>query len=74
MKIFDTITLHVGHTVKVEIAPLIEESVKQARIARSMGSTKIDAVRQIYPKIANQSRESIWYTIMRGVDLSSRGC
>ena len=59
----DTITLHVGHTVEIEVTPLIEETIKFAQIERSLGSTKIDAVRKIYPKIASQSRESIWYAI-----------
>lgn len=73
MNKFDTITLHVGHTVTVEVTPVIEESIQHAKTARSLGSNKVDAVRQIYPKIANESKEAIWYAIIHGVDLSSRG-
>jgi hypothetical protein len=50
MRKFDTITLHVGHEVQVEVTPLVRESIDIARKAVSLGSTKIDAVRQIYPK------------------------
>ena len=73
MRKIDTITLHVGHEVQVEVTPLIEEMIKFAQIERSLGLTKIDAVRQIYPKISTLSKESIWYVIMHGVDLTSRG-
>jgi hypothetical protein len=73
MRKFDTITLHVGHEVQVEITPLVRESIDFARIAIALGSTKVDAVRQIYPKLSSQPRETIWYAIIHGVDLSSRG-
>lgn len=70
---FDTITLHVGHTVTVEVTPSIERSIQIAKSARSMGSNKIDAVRRMYPMIAKESKEAIWYAIIHGVELSSRG-
>ena len=73
MRKFDTITLHVGHEVQVEVTPLVQESIDLARKAVSLGSTKIDAVRQIYPKLSSEPRETIWDAIIHGVDLSSRG-
>jgi hypothetical protein len=73
MNKIDTITLHVGHTVEVEVTPLIQDSINIARTARQKGFTKMDAVRKIYPKLASHTRESIWYAIIHGVDLSSRG-
>lgn len=73
MRKIDTITLHVGHEVQVEVTPLVQESIEFARSVIALGSTKIDAVRQIYPKLSSQPRETIWYVIIHGVDLSSRG-
>lgn len=73
MNKIDTITLHVGHTVEVEVTPLIQDSINIARTTRQKGFTKMDAVRKIYPKLASQTRESIWYAIIHGVDISSRG-
>jgi len=73
MKKIDKIELHVGHVVEVEVTPKITKVIKIAKTARKVGMTKIDAVRKIYPEVASLSRESIWYTIIHGVDLSSRG-
>lgn len=73
MKKIETITLHVGHVVEVEVTPTIEDVIQLAKNARMVGKTKKDAVRQIYPKIADLPRESIWYAIIHGVNLSSRG-
>lgn len=73
MKKIETITLHVGHVVEVEVTPTIEDVIQLAKNARMVGKTKMDAVRQIYPKIADLPRESIWYAIIHGVNLSSRG-
>lgn len=73
MKKIETITLHVGHVVEVEVTPTIENVIQLAKNARMVGKTKMDAVRQIYPKIADLPRESIWYAIIHGVNLSSRG-
>ena len=73
MNKLDTITLHVGHVVKVEVTPTIEHVIQIAKLARASGETKIAAVRQIYPKIADLPREAIWYAIIHGVNLSSRG-
>lgn len=73
MKKIDSITLHVGHTVEVEVTPTIEHVIQIAKQARASGQTKVDAVRQIFPTIKNQSREAIWYAIIHGVNLSSRG-
>lgn len=73
MNKFDIITLHVGHIVEVEITPTIEHAIKIANKARAAGLTKVEAVRQIYPTIANYPREAIWYAIIHGVNLSSRG-
>lgn len=73
MKKIETITLNVGHAVEVEVTPTIEDVIQLAKNARMVGKTKMDAVRQIYPKIADLPRESIWYAIIHGVNLSSRG-
>jgi hypothetical protein len=51
MNPIDTITLHVGHVVEVEVTPLLQEVIAEARRMRASGSTKIDAVRSIYPEI-----------------------
>lgn len=69
----EAITLHVGHVVKVEVTPRIEQAIQIAVKARQAGMTKVDAIRQIYPTIADLPREAIWYTIIHGVQLSSRG-
>jgi len=69
----DTITLHVGHVVKVEVTPTIERVIQLAKQARASGETKVAAVREIYPMIADLPREAIWYAIIHGVNLSSRG-
>lgn len=69
----DTITLHVGHIVEVEVTQTIERVIQIARQARATGLTKVAAVRQIYPTIANYPREAIWYAFIHGVNLSSRG-
>ena len=73
MKKIDKIELHVGHVVEVEVTPKIAKVIKLAKSARKMGMTKVDAVRKIYPEVADLPRESIWYSIIHGVDLSSRG-
>ncbi len=73
MNKIETIELHVGHIVEVEVTPTIERVIQIARQARSMGCTKVAAVRQIYPTIAECQREAIWYAIIHGVNLSSRG-
>jgi hypothetical protein len=73
MKQIDKITLNIGHVIEVEVTSTIEEVIQIAKNARSHGMTKIDAVRQIYPRIADLPRESIWYAIIHGVNLSSRG-
>lgn len=73
MNKIDTITLHVGHTVKVEVTPTLERVIQIARNARAAGKTKIAAARQIYPAIADYPREAIWYAIIHGVNISSRG-
>ena len=73
MRKIDSITLHVGHVVAVEVTPLIDKVIQIAKKGRQAGMTKVDAVRQIYPAIAKLPRESIWYAIIHGVDLSSRG-
>ncbi len=73
MKKIETITLHVGHVVEVDVTQTIEDVIQLAKKSRSLGMTKMDVVRQIYPKIANLPRESIWYAIIHGVNLSSRG-
>ena len=69
----ETITLHVGHVVEVELTPTIESVIQIAKQARAAGQTKVDAVRQIFPTIANYPRAAIWFAIMHGVNLSSRG-
>lgn len=73
MNKLDTITLHVGHVVKIEVTPTIERVIQIAKQARASGETKVAAVRQVYPMIADLPREAIWYTIIHGVNLSSRG-
>ena len=73
MKRVDSIELHVGHIVTVEITPLMEEAIQVARAARLAGQTKVDSVKLIFPKIAKIQKEEIWYTIIHGVNLSSRG-
>ena len=73
MKKVDSIELHVGHVVTVEITPLMEEAIQVARAARLVGQTKVDSVKLIFPKIAKIRKEEIWYTIIHGVNLSSRG-
>lgn len=73
MKKVDTIELHVGHVVEVELTPTINHVIQIAKRARLTGRTKVATVRQIYPMIANYPREAIWYAIIHGVDLSSRG-
>jgi hypothetical protein len=73
MKKLDKIELHVGHVVEVEVTQKITDMIKRAKASRKMGMTKVDAVRRIYPEVANLPRESIWYTIIHGVGLSSRG-
>lgn len=73
MKKIETITLHVGHVVEVEVTETIEDVIQLARNARMVGKTIMDTVRQIYPKIADLPRVSIWYAIIHGVNLSSRG-
>jgi len=73
MNKIETIVLHVGHVVQVEVTPLIEEVIRIANQERSAGSTKVDAVRKIFPLIADYPREAIWYAIIHGVNLTSRG-
>lgn len=73
MNKIDTIELHVGHTVEVEVTPHVSKMISIALEMVTLGSTKVDAVRRIYPEIADLPRESIWYTIIHGVNLSSRG-
>ena len=69
----DTITLFIGQVVEVEVTQTIERVIQIARQARATGRTKVAVVRQIYPMIANYPREAIWYAIIHGVNLSSRG-
>ena len=73
MEKVDSIELHVGHVVTVEITPLMEEAIQVAREARLAGQTKVDSVKQIFPKIDKIQKEQIWYTIIHAVNLSSRG-
>lgn len=69
----DTIELHVGHVVTVEVTQTIEDVIQIAKESRQLGRSKIDSVRKIYPRIAQYPREAIWYAIIHGVNLSSRG-
>lgn len=69
----DTIELHVGHVVTVEVTQTIEDVIQIAKESRQQGRSKIDSVRKIYPRIAQYPREAIWYAIIHGVNLSSRG-
>ena len=73
MKKVDTIELHVGHVVTVQITPLMEEAIQIAKTARLAGQTKVDSVKLIFPKISKIPKEAIWYTFIHGVNLSSRG-
>lgn len=73
MNKIDTITFHVGHTVDVEVTPTIERAIELARAERASGKSKIAAARYIYPNIAGSPREAIWYAIIHGVTISSRG-
>lgn len=73
MSKIDTITLHIGHTVKVEVTDALERAIQTARTARNAGDTKLAAVRRVYPAIAHLPRQAIWYAIIHGVSLSSRG-
>ena len=73
MDAIETITLHVGHTVAVQVTPLISEAISRARMARAAGQTKIAAVRGICPSIRGCSKQQIWYAIIHGVNISSRG-
>ena len=73
MNRIESITMHVGHVVEVEVTPMLERVIQSARNLRASGSTKVAAVRCIYPEIAEQPREAIWYAIIHGVNLSSRG-
>jgi hypothetical protein len=73
MKKIDKIELHVGHVVEVEVTAQITKVIKMAKAARKSGLSKIDVVRSVYPQVADLPRESIWYTIIHGVNMSSRG-
>ncbi len=73
MNRIESTTLHVGHVVEVEVTLQLEQVIDTARRMRASGSTKVAAVRRIYPEIAEQPREAIWYAIIHGVNLSSRG-
>lgn len=73
MNKIETITLPIGHVVEVEVTPLLDDVIQAARRMRASGSTKVDAVRSIYPEIAELPREAIRYAIIHGVSLSSRG-
>ena len=73
MNKIETISLHIGHIVNVEITPSVEQAIRLARQAIEAGQTKVAAVRMIYPAIANLPRELIWYAIIHGANLSSRG-
>ena len=73
MSKFETITFHVGHVVEVEVTPEVEQAIEVARQERAAGRTKVAAVRKIYPSIAGCPREAIWFAIIHGVNLSSRG-
>jgi hypothetical protein len=53
----ESIELHVGHIVGVVVTPIIEQVIEIARQARSTGKSKVDAVRQIYPKIVDADRK-----------------
>ena len=50
--------------VGVVVTPIIEQVIEIARQARSTGKSKVDAVRQIYPKIADCPKEAIWYATL----------
>ena len=44
MRKIDSITLHVGHVVSVEVTPLIDKVIQIAKKGRQAGMTKVDAV------------------------------
>jgi hypothetical protein len=73
MKKTEKITLQIGHVVEIEVTQLIEDVIQIAQQSRATGKTKAGAVRDIYPIIANLQREQIWYAIIHGVNISSRG-
>ena len=73
MKTAESTSLHVGHIVEVDVTPTIERVIRIANDALAAGSTKIDAVRQIYPMVAEYPRQAIWYAFIHGANLSSRG-
>ncbi len=69
----ETIELYVGHVVDVEVTSLIEQAIAIAQTQVSKGSSKIDSVRKIYPAIRHCPKQAIWYAIIHGVNISSRG-
>ena len=73
MNNIETIELYVGHVVDVEVTTLIENAITIAKEQRSHGGSKIDCVRKIYPAIKHCPKQAIWYAIIQGVSISSRG-
>lgn len=69
----ETITLHIGHIVEVTVTPAIDNVIQRAKKVRRLGRTKVDVVRFMYPMLANERREVIWYSFIHGANLSSRG-
>ena len=69
----DQLRIHIGHTVTVEVTEVMKAAITKANKLMLSGSTKIGAVRMIYPMIQDHSKYCIWYTIINGVGISSRG-
>ena len=73
MERVEVIELDIGHTVHVTVTAQIEQAIAVARDARNQGATKVSAVRKVYPSIADHPKGAIWFAIMNGVDMTSRG-
>ena len=69
----DTISLHVGHVVKVQVTDELRRAISTGISALHHGSTKAEAARQIYGLLVGLPRESIWYAFIYGANLTSRG-
>jgi len=69
----DHLEVHIGHVVQVEITNKMIAAIRTAQKLRKSGHTKIAAVRAVYPLIKDHHKHCIWYSIMKGVEISSRG-
>jgi hypothetical protein len=73
MDIAKTVKFLLGAEIEVVVSDEMTRAILVAQRIRSVGGTKMKAVRTVYQDIANLPRESVCFVFHKGAGLTSRG-